>query len=131
MTTGGGRQLAAQHSHSLEGWYAHIPGIKVLTPATVDDARGMLAPALADPDPVLIFEHGSLYNVEGDVTGDAAVLGIRTAAVRRVGSDVSIITYGGSLPKCLTAAEAAREHAAPTPRSSTSGRCDLSTTTRS
>ena len=105
MTTGGGRQLAAQHSHSLEGWYAHIPGIKVLAPATVDDARGMLAPALADSDPVLIFEHGSLYNVEGDVTGEASTLGIRTAAVRRVGSDVSIITYGGSLPKCLTAAE--------------------------
>ena len=105
MATGGGKQLAAQHSHSLEGWYAHIPGIKVLTPATVDDARGMLAPALADPDPVLIFEHGSLYNVEGDVTGDSAAFGIRRAAVRRVGSDVSIITYGGSLPKCLTAAE--------------------------
>ena len=59
MTTGAGRQLAAQHSHSLEGWYAHIPGIKILTPATVDDAYGMLAPALDDPDPVLIFEHGS------------------------------------------------------------------------
>ena len=106
MTTGGGRQLAAQHSHSLEGWYAHIPGIKVLTPATVDDARGMLAPALADPDPVLIFEHGSLYNVEGDVTGDATELGNSAAAVRRVGADVSIITYGGSVPKCLAAAEA-------------------------
>jgi pyruvate dehydrogenase E1 component beta subunit len=105
MTTGAGRQLAAQHSHSLEGWYAHIPGIKVLTPATVDDARGMLAPALADPDPVLIFEHGSLYNVEGEVTGEATALGNYTAAVRRVGADVSIITYGGSAPKCLAAAE--------------------------
>jgi pyruvate dehydrogenase E1 component beta subunit len=105
MTTGGGRQLAAQHSHSLEGWYAHIPGIKVLAPATVDDARGMLGPALADPDPVLIFEHGSLYNAEGDVTGESAVLGPQRAAVRRLGSDVSIITYGGSLPKCLAAAE--------------------------
>lgn len=106
MTTGGGRQLAAQHSHSLEGWYAHIPGIRVLTPATVDDARGMLAPALEDLDPVLIFEHGSLYNVEGDVTGDAAELGISAATVRRVGADVSIITYGGSVSKCLAAAEA-------------------------
>ena len=57
MATGGGRQLAAQHSHSLEGWYAHIPGIKVLTPATLEDARGMLWTALEDPDPVLIFEH--------------------------------------------------------------------------
>ncbi|HTN79770.1 MAG TPA: alpha-ketoacid dehydrogenase subunit beta [Acidimicrobiales bacterium] len=105
MTTGGGRQLAAQHSHSLEGWYAHIPGIKVLAPATVDDARGMLGPALDDPDPVLIFEHGSLYNAEGDVTGEAAALGLYKAAVRRVGGDVSLITYGGSLPKCLAAAE--------------------------
>ena len=65
MTTGAGRQVAAQHSHSLEGWLAHIPGLKLLAPATVADARGMLAPALADPNPVLIFEHGSLYNLEG------------------------------------------------------------------
>lgn len=69
MTTGAGRQLAAQHSHSLEGWYAHVPGLKVLTPATLEDARGMLAPALADPNPVLIFEHGSLYNAPGDAAG--------------------------------------------------------------
>lgn len=55
MATGAGRQLAAQHSHSLENWYAHIPGIRVLAPATIGDARGMLAPALADPDPVVIF----------------------------------------------------------------------------
>ena len=106
MTTGAGRQLAAQHSHSLEGWYAHVPGIKVLAPATVDDARGMLGPALADPDPVVIFEHGSLYNVEGEVTGEAAELGIERAAVRRRGGHVTFITYGGSLPKCLSAAEA-------------------------
>ena len=105
MTTGAGRQLAAQHSHSLEGWYAHVPGIKVLAPATVDDARGMLGPALADPDPVVIFEHGSLYNAEGDVTGEAAELGIERAAIRRPGRDVTLITYGGSLPKCLSAAE--------------------------
>ena len=53
MATGAGRQLAAQHSHSLEGWYAHVPGLKILAPATLEDARGMLRPALADPDPVL------------------------------------------------------------------------------
>jgi pyruvate dehydrogenase E1 component beta subunit len=105
MTTGAGRQLAAQHSHSLEGWYAHIPGIRVLAPATVDDARGMLQPALDDPDPVVIFEHGSLYNAEGEVTGEAAVLGIERAAVRRPGHDVTLITYGGSLPKCMAAAD--------------------------
>ncbi len=66
MATGGGRQLAAQHSHSLEGWYAHIPGIKVLAPATHEDARGMLWTALEDPDPVLIFENALLYPPEAD-----------------------------------------------------------------
>ena len=67
MATGAGRQLAAQHSHSLEGWYAHVPGIRVLAPATVEDARGMLWPALQDPDPVVIFEHAQLYNMEGEL----------------------------------------------------------------
>ena len=105
MTTGAGRQLAAQHSHSLEGWYAHIPGIKVLAPATPEDARGMLWTALEDPDPVLIFEHGTLYNVEGDLTADAGAVNIGQAAVRRPGSDVSLITYGGTLGKALQAAE--------------------------
>ncbi|MFO0453622.1 MAG: alpha-ketoacid dehydrogenase subunit beta, partial [Pseudomonadota bacterium] len=62
VATGAGRQLAAQHSHSLEGWYAHVPGLRVLAPATVDDARGMLGAALDDPDPVVIFEHAQLYN---------------------------------------------------------------------
>ncbi|BCM64760.1 MULTISPECIES: alpha-ketoacid dehydrogenase subunit beta [Streptomyces] len=105
MTTGAGRQLAAQHSHSLEGWYAHIPGLRVLAPATLTDARCMLAPALADPDPVLIFEHGSLYNVSGDLPADAGPVDIDRAAVRRPGTDVSLITYGGSLPKALAAAD--------------------------
>jgi pyruvate dehydrogenase E1 component beta subunit len=105
MTTGAGRQLAAQHSHSLEGWYAHIPGLKILTPATLDDARGMLWPALEDPDPVLLFEHGALYNVEGELQDEGPPTDIARAAVRRAGRDVSLITYGGSLAKCLTAAD--------------------------
>ena len=104
MATGAGRQVAAQHSHSFENWYASIPGIKVLAPATVQDARDMLAPALADPDPVIIFEHAQLYNVEGDVTAERQT-DIGTAAVRRSGSAVSVITYGGSLPKALEAAD--------------------------
>ncbi|MBB3239763.1 pyruvate dehydrogenase E1 component beta subunit [Pseudomonas sp. Tn43] len=104
MATGAGRQLAAQHSHSLEGWYAHIPGLKILAPATLEDARGMLWPALLDPDPVLIFEHAQLYNMEGD-TGDWETLDIRSAKVRRVGNDLTLITYGGTLGKALTAAE--------------------------
>jgi pyruvate dehydrogenase E1 component beta subunit len=104
MTTGAGRQLAAQHSHSLEGWYAHIPGIKVLAPATVADARWMLWTALEDPDPVLIFEHGSLYGVEGDAT-ESGPVDIDRAVIRRAGRDLTIVTYGGSLPRTLAAAE--------------------------
>jgi pyruvate dehydrogenase E1 component beta subunit len=105
MATGSGRQLAAQHSHSLEGWYAHIPGIKVLAPAMLEDARGMLWTALEDPDPVLIFEHASLYNLEGEIDAKAGAVGIDKAIVRRPGKDVSLITYGGTLHKCLQAAE--------------------------
>ncbi|AOJ49238.1 alpha-ketoacid dehydrogenase subunit beta [Burkholderia thailandensis] len=105
MATGAGRQVAAQHSHSFEGWYAGIPGIKVLAPATVEDARHMLAPALADPDPVLIFEHAGLYNMEGDLSAMTSV-DIRSAKVRRDGGDVAILAYGGSLPKALEAADA-------------------------
>ncbi|MBE0550530.1 MAG: alpha-ketoacid dehydrogenase subunit beta [Rubrivivax sp.] len=104
MATGAGRQVAAQHSHSFEGWYAHIPGIRILTPATVEDARGMLAAALADPDPVLLFEHAQLYNMEG-VVPDACRVDIHSAKVRRAGTDISLITYGGSLPKAMQAAE--------------------------
>jgi pyruvate/2-oxoglutarate/acetoin dehydrogenase E1 component len=106
MATGAGRQLAAQHSHSLEGWYAHIPGIRVLAPATLEDARGMLWTALADPDPVLIFENALLYNMKGELADDAGPVEIDHAAVRREGSDVTLVTYGGSLWKTLAAAEA-------------------------
>lgn len=104
MTTGAGRQLGAQHSHSLEGWFAHIPGLRILAPATLADARGMLWTALQDPDPVLIFEHGSLYNVAGELDDDAGAVDIDTAAVRRPGADVTLITYGGTLPPVLDAA---------------------------
>ena len=105
MTTGAGRQVAAQHSHSLEGWLAHIPGLKLLAPATLADARGMLAPALADPNPVLIFEHGSLYNLEGELEADAGAVDIERAAICRPGADATLITYGGTLPTAMTAAE--------------------------
>jgi pyruvate dehydrogenase E1 component beta subunit len=104
MATGAGRQLAAQHSHSLEVWYAHVPGIKVVAPATLADARGMLAPALADPDPVVMFEHAQLYNMEGELADPPPAVDIAHAAVRRAGRDLSIITYGGSLPRAMEAA---------------------------
>ncbi len=105
MATGAGRQLAAQHSHSLEGWYAHVPGVKVVAPATVADARGMLAAALADPDPVIMFEHVGLLGLSAEIAEAPAPVDIDRAAVRRTGTDLSIVTWGGSLPKALAAAD--------------------------
>jgi pyruvate dehydrogenase E1 component beta subunit len=105
MATGAGRQVAAQHSHSLEGWYAHIPGITVVTPATVADAKGMLLSALREPDPVFIFEHAYLYPMEGELDEKAGPVDLTRAAIRRPGQDISIITFGGSLWKTLEAAE--------------------------
>lgn len=104
MATGAGRQLAAQHSHSLEGWYAHIPGLRIVAPATIDDARGMLGAALRCADPVLIFEHIALLNMEGELTEAAAHVDIDRAAIRRAGRDITVLTYGASLVKCLEAA---------------------------
>jgi len=104
MASGAGRQLAAQHSHSLENWYASIPGIRVLAPSTLDDARGMLWTALEDPDPVILFEHATLYNLEGDLAEDAGAVPIERAAIRRSGSDVTLIAYSASTHKALTAA---------------------------
>lgn len=105
MTTGAGRQLAAQHSHSFEGWFAHVPGLRVVAPGTIDDARWMLWAALQDPDPVVIAENGALYPMTAPL--DASLDGVELdhAAVRRPGSDVSLVTYGGSLPKVLEAAD--------------------------
>lgn len=105
MATGSGRQLAAQHAHSLEGWFAHVPGLRIVTPATLEDARGMLWTALEDPDPVLIFEHQTLYNMEGELAIDAGPVDLDRAVMRRRGGDVTLVTYGGTLFKSLTAAE--------------------------
>jgi pyruvate dehydrogenase E1 component beta subunit len=105
MATGAGRQLAAQHSHSLEGWFAHIPGLRIVAPATHADVRGMLWTALCDPDPVLIFEHVGLYPLEGELADDAGPVDIDRAALRRPGRDASLICYGGMLPRALAAAE--------------------------
>lgn len=105
MTTGAGRQLAAQHSHSLEGWYAHIPGLRIVAPATVADARGMLWTALADPDPVLIFEHAALFGITDEVADELEPVDLDRAAIRRPGSDLTIVTYGSGLHRSLEAAE--------------------------
>jgi pyruvate dehydrogenase E1 component beta subunit len=105
MATGAGRQVAAQHSHSLECWYAHIPGIRVIAPATVADARCMLWTALEDPDPVVIFEHATLYGLEGELPDDAAAVDISQAAIRRPGRDVTLIAYSANLQKAMAAAD--------------------------
>lgn len=104
MTTGGGRQLAAQHSNSLEGWFAHIPGIKILTPSTVEDARSCLSFALKDPDPVLIFEHALLLNCSEEVGENPLMINPFKAQVRKTGNSLTLITYGGLVPRCLAAA---------------------------
>jgi len=101
--SGAGRQLAAQHSHSFEAWYAHVPGIKVVAAASIDDARGMLGAALADPDPVVVFEYPALFEMKGELSGEKVDLS--SAQVRRPGSRVTLVAYGASLPKAMQAAE--------------------------
>lgn len=108
MATGAGRQLAAQHSHSFENWYAHVPGLKVLAPGTVQDARDCVLAAVDDPDPVIVFEHQLLYNVQGTLDDDAPVADVWHAAVLETGTDLTLVTYGGSVPKALAAAAALR-----------------------
>ncbi|MCC7110760.1 MAG: alpha-ketoacid dehydrogenase subunit beta [Deltaproteobacteria bacterium] len=105
MATGAGRQLAAQHSHSFEGWFAHVPGLRILAPATLEAARFMLPAALKEQDPVLLFEHIYLYNQEGELDPKVRAVDVERAAVRRPGKDLSILTYGASLGKSLLAAE--------------------------
>jgi pyruvate dehydrogenase E1 component beta subunit/2-oxoisovalerate dehydrogenase E1 component len=104
MATGAGRQLAAQHSHSLEAFFAHIPGLRVVSPATLEDARGMLLTALQEPDPVIVLEHVMLYNRTGQIAGNAGAVDIERAAVRRPGRDVTLIAWSYSLWKALDAA---------------------------
>jgi len=105
MATGGGRQLAAQHSHSLEGWYAHVPGIRVAVPATPADARGMLLAAMREPDPIFLFEPAVLYPTEGEVDETAGPGDLRHACVRRPGRDMTLVAYGAAVPKALAAAD--------------------------
>ena len=105
MATGAGRQLAAQHSHSLEGWYAHVPGLRVVAPATIADARWMLPAALEDPDPVILFEHATLYGSSGGLGPDDGPVDLDRAAVRRPGEHVTLVAWAGTLAKALAAAD--------------------------
>lgn len=105
MNSGIGQQLAAQHSHSWEPFYAHVPGLKVVSVGTHEDARGMLATALESPDPVIIFEYTSLLNMESEILANSGAVDLDKAKVRREGNDLSIITYGPGVYKALAAAE--------------------------
>ncbi|HEX5023692.1 MAG TPA: alpha-ketoacid dehydrogenase subunit beta [Agriterribacter sp.] len=105
ISCGIGRQLAAQHSHSWEPLFAHIPGLKVLSAGTHEDARGMLLTALQSPDPVIIFEYTFMLNTEAEIPANAGAVDISKARVRREGKDISIITYGAGVYKALDAAK--------------------------
>ena len=106
MPGGGGAQRGAQHSQMLESWYAHIPGLKVVMPATPSDAKGMLKSAVRDPDPVLFIEHELLYNVKGEVPDDDDfVIPLGVAEVKREGTDATIVARSWMLPVALKAAE--------------------------
>ncbi len=105
MNSGIGNQLAAQHSHSWEPFYAHIPGLKIVSAGTHEDARGMLLTALESPDPVVIFEYTSLLNMESEIRSGSGAVDIDKAKIRREGKDLSIITYGPGVYKALAAAE--------------------------
>ncbi len=97
MASGAGSQLAAQHSHSLEGWYAHIPGLKVAVPYTPYDARGLLKTALTDLNPVIFIEHTALYSRKGEVPDGDYAIPFGQAEVHREGKDVTLIGYSGSV----------------------------------
>jgi acetoin:2,6-dichlorophenolindophenol oxidoreductase subunit beta len=103
MQTGAGKAAGAQHSQSLEAWFAHVPGLKVVLPATVADARDLLLAAVRDPNPVVFVENRRLYGSKGDIDADPLPLG--KARVARPGDDVTVLTWGQMLRTCLGAAE--------------------------
>jgi len=105
MASGAGSQLSSQHSHSLEGWYAHIPGLKVAVPYTPYDARGLLKTAFRDDNPVIFIEHTALYARKGEVPDEEFAIPFGQAEVIREGTDVTLIGYSGSVYQCVQAAD--------------------------
>ncbi|PID56433.1 alpha-ketoacid dehydrogenase subunit beta [candidate division KSB3 bacterium] len=106
---GTGRSAAAQHSQSLESWYAHIPGLKVLMPATPYDAKGLIKAAVKDENPVMVIEHKGLYTLKGEVPEEDYTVEIGKADIKREGTDLTILTYSKMLHYCLKAAEDVEE----------------------
>ena len=105
MAGGAGSQLGAQHSHSLESWYAHVPGIKVVVPATPYDAKGLLMTAFDDENPVIFIEHTALYASKGEVPEDAYRTPFGKAELMREGGDVTLIGYSGSVHQAFRSAQ--------------------------
>ncbi len=102
---GGGVQLSAQHTHSLEGFYGHFPGLKVVSPSTPEDVKGMMLAAIRDPDPVIFLEAGALYGTKGEVPEGDYTVDFGKARVAREGTDVTLIGYGRQVPVLLRIAE--------------------------
>src|SRR6187401_666962 len=102
---GGGVQLSAQHTHSLEGFYGHFPGLKVVSPATPHDVKGMMLEAIRDPDPVLILEAGALYGTKGEVPEGDYTVEFGKARVAREGKDVTLVAYGRQVPLLMKVAD--------------------------
>jgi pyruvate dehydrogenase E1 component beta subunit len=102
---GGGRQLGATHSHTPDIIFAHFPGLKVVSPGTPYDAKGLLKTAIRDDDPVLFIEHATLYQVRGEVPEEDFTVPIGVSEVKREGSDVTIVSYAQGLQVALEAAE--------------------------
>jgi pyruvate dehydrogenase E1 component beta subunit len=105
MASGGGAQLSAQHSHDLAGWYAHVPGLKVVAPSTPHDARGLLKTALREENPVIFIEHTALYGLKGEVPEEEYFIPFGRAQVYRPGDDITIIGYSGSVHQASRAAD--------------------------
>ena len=109
MASGAGSQLSSQHSQSLEGWFAHIPGIKVVVPYTPRDARGLLKTAFDEQNPVIFIEHTALYARKGEVPDEDYAIPFGQAEVMREGGDVTLIGYSGSVYQTLGAADLLEE----------------------
>lgn len=103
-TCGGGLSAAAQHSQCMEAWFTHIPGIKTVLPATAADAKGLMIAAIRDDNPVVYIEHKQLLFSSGEVPEGEYLVPLGKADVKREGSDVSIVTWSGMVPKALAAA---------------------------
>jgi len=102
---GSGTGAAAQHSQSLEAWFCHVPGLKVVVPSTPYDAKGLLKAAIRDDNPVMFFEQKLLYRKKGPVPEEEYIIPLGVADIKREGKDVSIITYGRMVPLCMEVAD--------------------------